>query len=1714
MKSLKFLSLWAVPLFLFFLGKSYESSRATTTTNFMSEDDSTGSCPIACKDTVNISWDEHCEVNVTPYMIYGDTTALCSLQSKVEVFDRQNRSLGTHIPNSYRGQTLRYQLTNLKNGDQCWGNIVLQDNAPPTLVCPEPADHALVAVYANRLVGELSSDDEAFSRHNFTCWLSNQTQEQGLYYLDTIPFRVEKDGIYTFVLLTDFDQTDRGAGAIFQDEFYTDNPCQNIIGFTEGGSAMDDGHLLNDWWIQTPGLGDYLPWLNSNRNRPVLRIQLELKKGEQYYLATTSLKPEDTGEFAWLVFRDEVTQLPASDILTGREIHSFPWLTPLVCDDVNRIKLNSEQCYRTDASGRIVSISSELRSILELTGYPHDGELWHERGGMVSDNCGDIEVCVTDVFNDAYGSCDNIVLQRTFRSRDAAGNIAICNQAIRVRKPTVKDIVLPNYTAYIECDEQYPTDSLENPHPSVTGYPFVKTAFGFHNLTQPFCNIAATYTDKSRVNLCENAFKFIRVWTIYDWCNPGNTVVYNQLIKIGDFTPPEVVCTIDADGCVPTFSTGPFACGASVIIPAPDTITDNCSGWKVTVDVIVVRQIPIENDAYEIEEVVFASGKKPGDVVNNIPKGVHYFRYRVEDDCKNVRTQNCEFEVLDQSEPIAICKDFLNVSMGSTGSVTRLYANDVDDGSFDNCGNIKIQIRRIVDSTCIEDYEFYVSEYESIDGGGGGNPIEEPPIGGGNGLNPIEEPPIGPGNGGAEGGGEDEEDDGIYRTEWADYVYFTCCDIGQTVRVEMRVWDDADDNGIPGEYENIDYCGREIVDNYNICWLDVLVEDKSKPTCKPPANVSISCLDPRILHTSHFTCGDSILLNELFGEFVATDNCEAFMVCDEVIDRRDNCGAGTITRIYHAEDIAGNVSAPCQQVITVQPGHNYEIMFPADISGECSIVLDTVIGINEIGCDLLAVNIEDERFSIPTGECFKIFRTFRVINWCEYDGISAPIVISRDEDCDGIQGEEPVYVLRRPGKSDEQPAFIDRNANEFDNNPQAGERRCEGNPAGYWRKSHSVGYWQYTQLIKVYDSEPPIIYISPGEIFCSEGNDCAANIGVPFLVQEDCTPNDLSFEAIVDLYNDSIDFFVVPGERIRGQYPKFRFEDRFPIGEHSVQIITKDGCGNANSERITLEVRDCKPPAITCINGLAVELSPVVPAADVNGDGTADNAFADIWADDFVQYVADDCSDNLRLSINRVGDAPDINQKRLVFTCSDAGNTIPVQIIAWDNANNPRAVQPDGSIGGPNVSSCFTYILVQENILGLCGLPAGVGVISGEIANPEGKPLADVSVSFTNAMDQTALTDVSGRYVAKVPMFANEVLVTPQRADGFLDGVSTYDLVLISQHILGVKTLDSPYKIIAADVNNSGSVSILDVILLRKMILGIETSIPGNTSWRFIDKNYRFPVPSNPWFEKFPEQLRFRQMLSPIEDGDFIAVKVGDVDLSAIRSSARQSTPGKIFAIETENIALQAGQEVIVPFSAHLAEVVGYQFAFFFDLKALELVDVDYGLAQAENFGWQWLDQGLIPTSWHHLTRTPSTGEKQTLVRFTFRAQQAGLLSNYLSISGRSTAAEAYTSDGQMQSVKLIFTENQLEDDQFTLLQNVPNPFADETVVMFYLPRSAKATLKVFSGDGKMVHSQEETFADGYQQMVIRRSDLPGSGVYFYTLEADGWRATMRMVRL
>ena len=316
---------------------------------------------------------------------------------------------------------------------------------------------------------------------------------------------------------------------------------------------------------------------------------------------------------------------------------------------------------------------------------------------------------------------------------------------------------------------------------------------------------------------------------------------------------------------------------------------------------------------------------------------------------------------------------------------------------------------------------------------------------------------------------------------------------------------------------------------------------------------------------------------------------------------------------------------------------------------------------------------------------------------------------------------------------------------------------------------------------------------------------------------------------------------------------------------------------------------------------------------------------------------------------------------------------------------------------------------------------------------------------------------------------------------------------------------------IAADINNSETITTLDLINARKLILAIDTEFPNNTSWRFVDAAYIFPNESNPWAEDFPEVVNINNLEDgAIENGDFIAVKIGDVNGSALVSSfadAEQRNITETFAFQVADEAVKAGNEYTVSFTgADMERVQGYQLTLNFDQSALQLVDVVYGVATDENFGMRFVEEGMITTSWNG-----EASSEDVLFSLVFAANADAQLSELLSVSSRYTVAEAYNESNEVMDVAINFGSTQVTAG-FELYQNTPNPFRGETLIGFNLPEDANVTIRIHDVNGKALRLIRGDYAKGYNTVTVSSAELPAVGVLYYTLETDNFTATKKMI--
>lgn len=287
-----------------------------------------------------------------------------------------------------------------------------------------------------------------------------------------------------------------------------------------------------------------------------------------------------------------------------------------------------------------------------------------------------------------------------------------------------------------------------------------------------------------------------------------------------------------------------------------------------------------------------------------------------------------------------------------------------------------------------------------------------------------------------------------------------------------------------------------------------------------------------------------------------------------------------------------------------------------------------------------------------------------------------------------------------------------------------------------------------------------------------------------------------------------------------------------------------DENGNQSACFSTIVLSDCSddvtPPTPYCVNGIAIDFLP-------------GNEPFSIFAIDFDAGSFDDCSSVLQFSFSE-----DVNDNEIII--NDDSPPI-IQLAIWVTDENG------------NQDFCSTFVKLSTN-------PDGE-LVTGHIRTPQGEGVANVivkAVADGSTLTQS-ITDSNGYYTLAGISEGSSFTVIPEKDDDYMNGVTIWDLLIMHAYILAIEEIN-PYSYIAGDINRSNTITAFDLVALRKLILGFDIKFENNTSWRFIDADYVFPNPSNPFAEAFPELWNVESFETTVTK-DFVAVKIGDLNGTA-----------------------------------------------------------------------------------------------------------------------------------------------------------------------------------------------------------------------------------------
>jgi uncharacterized protein (DUF2141 family) len=423
--------------------------------------------------------------------------------------------------------------------------------------------------------------------------------------------------------------------------------------------------------------------------------------------------------------------------------------------------------------------------------------------------------------------------------------------------------------------------------------------------------------------------------------------------------------------------------------------------------------------------------------------------------------------------------------------------------------------------------------------------------------------------------------------------------------------------------------------------------------------------------------------------------------------------------------------------------------------------------------------------------------------------------------------------------------------------------------------------------------------------------------------------------------------------------------------------------------------------------------------------------------------------------------------------------------------------------------------------------------IAGSIRRLNGDNVPTTVVLSSNGDSLSSQTDAIFSFNS---LIANRnYTVTPRRANtDWIKGVTTFDVALVSRHVLGITPFSSPYTIIAADVDHDGDISGVDMLLMQQLILRRREALPNNNSWRFVSKNYTFLDPTNPLAEPFAETANFTN-LTTNANADFVAIKTGDVNQSA--TMLRDGSTGQVevrgarqpFVLPVDDIVLEKNKTYIVPIrlpndgktgpsvSSDKNGIQALQFTLSIDKNAADITALSNGNApdfNDNNLGF-FKKEGIVTAAWFRKDKqTAANTDTLTLFNLTIKANQTARLSEIMALNAAYTEGVAYDASGEGMPVQLSFNRQKQAVAKAFLLPNRPNPFNSETVLAFNLPEAGVAKLTVCDLLGKVIMTAERTFEKGINEVIFNANHTPSvsAGIFVVRLQTASGVAEQKIV--
>lgn len=630
-----------------------------------------------------------------------------------------------------------------------------------------------------------------------------------------------------------------------------------------------------------------------------------------------------------------------------------------------------------------------------------------------------------------------------------------------------------------------------------------------------------------------------------------------------------------------------------------------------------------------------------------------------------------------------------------------------------------------------------------------------------------------------------------------------------------------------------------------------------------------------------------------------------------------------------------------------------------------------------------------------------------------------------------------------------------------------------------------VGMWTYTQVIKVESIDgPKIENCEPLVIHAKDVIDCSGYVELTNSAMDECTPDSLlKWSYVIEPEPDDLDYIIGQGNDASGYYP---------FGTHTIIWTVEDLCGNKRVCEQEFTVKDSKQPTPVCYHGLSSVVMPVSGQITLPASVFDANSF-------------DNCTDRKDLEFSYTDELADSLK---TFTCDNLDTNF-VEIHVFDESGNS--------------DFCKTYIVLRDNYF-VCA-DSLMTFTAGMVTDIHGEPVENVKINYQSEF-MPGVYEVSSWFNGYYELewygvhSGTDGVVSAYKRDDYLNGVTTLDLLLIQQHILGNTPFRSNTEIIAADINRDGLISVEDLVEGQQLILGKILELRDNDSWLVYPAGkevFRSAIEDT----TFSTETTIKVFEDEIILVNFDAIKVGDVNFSAIgapkvtseRSISSTDIFYKLDQSELENrfkFYMNSGDR------AH-----SLQFSLELNVEPHQITSVEFDQQLELNWNYNVMNGD-----------DPGT----TAVVISVYDEDGFTFSEHAFLEIQLDEEVHYTSAGDIRLIDFparpeiamdinhplslqleLLTESDVSAAgvQNLVLNTYPNPSGHMQFLEVYSKMEGTAEVKITDALGRLIHSEWVNLVAGNNEFSLESGVFENSGLYFISIsdQANGEKSIVKVLR-